>query len=139
MKHNVALLLMVAGCGVSSLAAAEMAFVAKGRIEAACADNGKWKRGDGYVMSTGRHYLYANRGLGPGNFLVRARLSLERLDGTADPGEIRSDTWRVDGTFESGYGYGLSHNPSGASILLFHGSGWNWSSVSFKDSAMKHH
>jgi hypothetical protein len=60
----------------------------------------------------------------------------QRLDGAADPGNIRSDTWRVAGTFESGYGYGLSRNPSGASILLIHGSGWNWSSVSFKDSAV---
>ena len=59
----------------------------------------------------------------------------QRLDGMAEPGEIRSDIWRVAGTFESGYGYGLSRNPSGTSILLIHGSGWNWSSVSFKDSA----
>ncbi len=77
------LLAMSAGFCPSSLPAAEMAFVAKGRIEAACADDGKWKRGDGYVTSTGRHYLYANRGLGSGDFQVRARLSLDRLDGTA--------------------------------------------------------
>jgi hypothetical protein len=59
----------------------------------------------------------------------------QRLNGAADPGEIRSDIWRVDATFESGYGYGLSRNSSGASILLVHGSGWNWSGVSLKDSA----
>jgi len=83
MKHNFAFLLIMAGCDVSSLPAAEMAFVAKGRIEAAHAIDAKWRRGEGCLISTGEHYLYADRGLGPGDFHVRARLSLDQLDGTA--------------------------------------------------------
>ncbi|MGB2957309.1 MAG: hypothetical protein WBD30_00320, partial [Bacteroidota bacterium] len=50
----------------------------------------------------------------------------QKLGSSAEAGEIRSDIWRVDGTFESGYGYGLSRYPSGASIILYYGSGWNW-------------
>ncbi len=83
MKHSIAALLMMAGCGVPSLSAAEMAFVAKGQIEAAHAIEGKWERGEGHLVSTGKHYLYAARGLGAGDFRVQALLSLDRLAGTA--------------------------------------------------------
>jgi len=57
----------------------------------------------------------------------------QKLGSSAEAGEIRSDIWRVGGTYESGYGYGLSSSPSGAAILLYHGSGWNWSDMTFKD------
>ncbi len=60
-----------------------MAFVAEGRIESAHVSEGKWKRGNGYVFSTGTHYLYSTRGLGAGDFTITATVSLEKLERTA--------------------------------------------------------
>ena len=51
-------------------------FVTAGRIESARVDEGKWERGDGYIVSTGMHYLYAGRGLGAGDFTITATVSL---------------------------------------------------------------
>lgn len=112
MKHNIRFLLAVAGCCMSSLPAAEMAFVAKGRIEAAHVIEGKWKRGEGHVVSTGRHYLYAGRGLGAGDFRVRARLSLDRLAGTAAAFVMDGNQFGFEGqhgkTFVQGPQFGKS-------------------------------
>ena len=58
-------------------------FVSAGRIESARVGEGKWERVDGYIVSTGRHYLYAGRGLGAGDFTITATVSLEKLEMTA--------------------------------------------------------
>jgi len=60
-----------------------MTFVENGQIKCAREISQKWTRGDGYLASTGKNYLYAGRGLGSGDFKIAARLSLDQLDGTA--------------------------------------------------------
>lgn len=62
---------------------AELEVVARGEWKAATAVKGRWETGDGCLVSSGSHYLFANRGIGPGDFVVRARLSLDALEGTA--------------------------------------------------------
>ena len=58
-------------------------FATVGRIESARVDEGKWEHGDGYIVSTGMHYLYAGRGLGAGDFTITATVCLEKLEKTA--------------------------------------------------------
>ena len=58
-------------------------FVTAGQIESARVDEGKWERGDGFIVSTGRHYLYAGHGLGEGDFTITANVCLEKLERSA--------------------------------------------------------
>lgn len=59
-------------------------FVANGKIEAAIQSGRAWKEGDGYVSNRGRgNYLYAAKGLGKGDFTIRVRLAIERIEQTA--------------------------------------------------------
>ncbi|MCP4173666.1 MAG: exo-alpha-sialidase [Fuerstiella sp.] len=74
---------MVLSSGAMSSPAAELAVIAKGRMKAATAVNGKWEPGEKCIVSTGTHYLFADRGIGAGDFKVRARLSLDALNGSA--------------------------------------------------------
>ena len=62
---------------------ADLAVITKGRMKAATAVSGKWKASDQSIVSTGTHYLFANQGLGPGDFKVRVRLSLEAFNRSA--------------------------------------------------------
>jgi hypothetical protein len=44
----------------------------------------KWEPGNGYMECSGAHnYLYADREIGPGDFHIRARISLQQLDRTS--------------------------------------------------------
>ncbi len=63
--------------------AADLQIVACGELKNAGIVEGRWTREEGHLVSTGRHYLYATRGLGAGDFRIRARLSLDRLERTA--------------------------------------------------------
>ena len=74
---------MVLSSGAMSSPAAELAVIANGRMKAATAVNGKWEPGEKCIVSTGTHYLFADRGIGAGDFKVRARLSLDALNGSA--------------------------------------------------------
>ena len=69
-------------CGFHG-SAASLEIVRSGRILAGTVAPGKWDFGNGYLESTGTHYLFANRGLGSGDFRIRARISLEAFNGSA--------------------------------------------------------
>ena len=58
--------------------------VSKGKPVCVHEAGNPWRREDGYLEGTGvGNLLHADRSLGSGDFLVRARLSLEKLDGMA--------------------------------------------------------
>jgi len=86
-KYLVALLIgvsfMVAGASQQSSERSTANIVTAGKIETAYVDAGKWNSGDGYIVSTGMHYLTAGCGIGAGDFTVAATISLEKLDKTA--------------------------------------------------------
>ncbi|MDA9922891.1 glycoside hydrolase [Verrucomicrobiales bacterium] len=54
-----------------------------GKIEAATAVTKRWETRENHIVSMGTHYLFANCGIGPGDFVVRIRLSLDELNGSA--------------------------------------------------------
>ncbi|MBN2294746.1 MAG: exo-alpha-sialidase, partial [Pirellulales bacterium] len=59
-------------------------FVKNGKRRAVRAVGGDWKRADGYLEGSGQGlYLYAGMELGPGDFHIRSRISVEKLNGTA--------------------------------------------------------
>ena len=59
-------------------------FVREGEVLAAKEVGKAWTQGDGFLSSQGTgNYLFAGRGLGPGDVSVRARLVLEQLNHTA--------------------------------------------------------
>lgn len=74
---------MVAGFSHQTRDSATANIVTAGQIEMARVDEGKWKPGDGYIVSTGMHYLYANCGLCAGDFTITATVCLEKLAKTA--------------------------------------------------------
>ena len=74
---------MVAGFSHHTRDSATANIVSAGQIEMARVDEGKWKPGDGYIVSTGMHYLYANCGLCVGDFTITATVCLEKLAKTA--------------------------------------------------------
>ena len=68
-------------CGT---AAEEAVFVEKGNARSVFEVGSKWKSKKGSMAGGGMgNYLVAERAVGTGEFRIRARLSLERLDGTA--------------------------------------------------------
>lgn len=81
-RTGMALFLFAAIPGVPA-AGEELQVVAGGEWKAATAVTGRWDAGDRCLVSTGSHYLFANRGIGPGDFEVRVRLSLDALNGSA--------------------------------------------------------
>ena len=72
-------------CGAAALAAsqadgARAVFVAKGVPKLAMESGGKWTRGDGYLEATGKApKLYAGKGIGTGDFHIKARLRILKL------------------------------------------------------------
>ncbi|MCY2995935.1 MAG: hypothetical protein NTY19_50005 [Planctomycetota bacterium] len=59
-------------------------FVSQGGPLSVCEAGNPWRRGEDYLESTGvGNLLHADRSLGSDDFLVQARVSLEKLDGTA--------------------------------------------------------
>lgn len=77
------LVLSVVNLTTISAFAAELVVVARGRMQAAVALTEKWKASDHYLESTGAHYLFAGKGIGQGDFDIRARLSLDAFSGSA--------------------------------------------------------
>jgi len=61
----------------------ELRIVDGGSLRNGSVVEGKWTEEGNSLVSSGRHHLYAARGLGAGDFRIRARLSLDRLDRTA--------------------------------------------------------
>ena len=94
MRLAIALLLL---CGLHG-SAASLEIVQEGRIQAGKMAPGKWDVGEGFIESTGTHYLYANRGLGPGDFRVRARISLEAFNGSAAAFILGPDKFGFEGS-----------------------------------------
>ncbi|MFT6617239.1 MAG: hypothetical protein ACJASX_000121 [Limisphaerales bacterium] len=89
-------LLLLIGGG-PSLSAAELTVIGDGRIKAATSVAGRWLDGDGCIYSSGTHYLFADQGLGPGDFTVRARLSLDELNGSAAAFVLDNDKFGFEG------------------------------------------
>ena len=84
--------------GTSGAPAAELAVISNGQIKSATGLLSRWTDGDGFVESTGTHYLFAKRGLGPGDFTVRARLSLAALNGSAAAFIMGPDKFGFEGS-----------------------------------------
>ena len=79
-------------------AAAEAVFVEKGQAKSVHQVGRKWTRGAGYLQVSGRgNYLQAGRALGKGDFRVRVRLSLAKLNGTAASFMLGGDHFGFDG------------------------------------------
>lgn len=84
MKISPITALLFTGLFTSATAAEQLAVVRDGTPAAARAAGGPWKETDAGLAAAGENrYLRAGTGLGAGDFRVTARLSLERLDGTA--------------------------------------------------------
>ena len=67
----------------TALAADRLSVISNGKMNAVTAVENRWQTVDQCIVSTGTHYLFANRGIGPGDFRVRVRLSLDALSGSA--------------------------------------------------------
>ena len=97
-------------------------FVAKGEAQLAHEVGKTWTRGAGYLECSGmRHYLYAGKALGPGDFQVRARLSLEKLDDTAASVELGESHFGFDGGGKKLFGSGPLFGK-----LVFFGDATEW-------------
>ena len=84
--HGIALkpLLLLACVAAHGVCAEQMAFVERGKAKAVRTIGNAWTRGKGCLECAGTgNFLLATRALGAGDFAVRVRLSLARLDGTA--------------------------------------------------------
>ncbi len=57
--------------------------VQKGKALAVEERDGDWTQGDGFVHNSGQMYLMSTQSLGPGDFRVRAQLSIHDLEGSA--------------------------------------------------------
>ena len=82
MKQRALILILLAHVAFRSNAA-DLQIVKQGELKNASVAVGKWVKREGSQVATGRHYLYATRGLSAGDFRIRARLSLDRLERTA--------------------------------------------------------
>lgn len=89
------LLLVLSSLAVS---AAELAVIKAGQIKSATGLLSRWTDGNGYIESTGTHYLFAKKGIGPGDFTVRARLSLAALNGSAAAFILGPDKFGFEGS-----------------------------------------
>lgn len=95
-----AICLAVLACSGAPLLAAELSIISEGRMESAQAMKGQWLEGRDQIYSTGRHYLFANHGLGKGGFTIRARLSLDELDRTAAAFTIDGNQFGFEGAHQ---------------------------------------
>jgi sialidase-1 len=76
----------------------EATFVTKGEAKKVTEMGEKWRKGKGCLEGAGRRApLYAGKALGPRDFHVRARLSLEKLAGTGAAFLIGGDVFGFDG------------------------------------------
>ena len=78
--------------------AAELQVIKRGHFEAATAIANRWEKGDGCIYSTGSHYLFANKGLGSGDFKIRARLSLDAFNGSAAAFVLNNNKFGFEGS-----------------------------------------
>ena len=80
------------------VAAADAIFVVEGKPRAVRSFGQPWQQGDGYLECTGEgNYLFGLKTVGPGDFRIVARLSLERVDGTAASLLIGENHFGFDG------------------------------------------
>jgi len=114
-------------------AAEEAVFVENGRPNAVHEVGRRWKRGGGYLECSGMgNFLYAAGAPGTGDFHVRARLSLDRLNATAASfvlGEAnfgfdgRGKTWskpKPTALIHPDAPPMLFHHPDGKTLIAFH-------------------
>ena len=74
------------------------AFVDKGAARSVREVGATWQRGDGYLQAEGMfNYLVGGKSLGKGDFTIRAKLSLDRLDATAAALAIGAGNFGFDG------------------------------------------
>ena len=97
MKLRTVLVLLAVKLTTMSAQAAELVVIAKGRMEAAAAVAEKWTANDKYIESTGAHYLFADKGIGQGDFEIRARLSLDAFNGSAAAFVLGNDKFGFEG------------------------------------------
>ena len=84
MKYSIIAITVALGAATIVSADAEhLSVINQGKIKAATAVTERWEVGENNIVSTGTHYLFANRGIGPGDFEVRVRLSLDEFNGSA--------------------------------------------------------
>ncbi len=115
MKLRSVLVLFVVKLTTMSAPAAELVVVAKGRMEAAVAVAEKWKANDNYIESTGAHYLFAEKGIGQGDFQIRARLSLDAFNGSAAAFVLGNNKFGFEGKHRRMYVQGPNF-PDGKTI-----------------------
>lgn len=89
---------MLLGLVAHNLSAARLAIVQAGQIKSATGLLGRWTSGNGFIESTGTHYLFAKKGIGPGDFTVRARVSLAALSGSAAAFIMGPDKFGFEGS-----------------------------------------
>jgi hypothetical protein len=100
MKIRRLCVVLIAGVWLSSATAtaAELVIVENGRAKAVDEVGQRWSPKDGYLECFGPHsFLVAKRTLGAGDFRIRARLSLEKIENTAASLVINGNHFGFDG------------------------------------------
>lgn len=99
MVTGYAMLLACSGVlAANELAADEAVFVEKGKAIAIRQVGAKWEEEDGGLLCGGKdNYLVAGKAVGEGDFTIRARVSLEQLNGTAASLVIGGNHFGFDG------------------------------------------
>lgn len=97
-KHLSVTCLMAVVVANASVAAEEAVFVEKGNARSVREIGNKWTSEKGSLVCSGKgNCLIAAKAVGAGDFQVRARLSLDRLDGTAASLMIGGNHFGFDG------------------------------------------
>ena len=79
--------------GPARAGAEKIAFVKDGQPLAVREDGGGWESGDGFLHNQGEgEYLHAERAVGPGDFHISVKISLQKLDHTAASFAINEDS-----------------------------------------------
>ena len=88
---------LLAAIAVGSADSAGEDFVSEGRSLAARQQGERWETGKGFIQRSGEwSYLFADALLGPGDFHVRARLSIQQLNQTAATFELGKHAFCFD-------------------------------------------
>ncbi len=106
-----------------SAGAAEAVFVDGGEAQGTRIEGKAWKQGEGYLECTGvNNFLFAGRSLGPGDFHVRATLSLTTFEHTAATFMLDGDHFGFDASdaqfFVQGPKYGKTRMVGDASAFI---------------------
>ncbi|MCY2995586.1 MAG: hypothetical protein NTY19_48210 [Planctomycetota bacterium] len=101
--YPLAIRVTVGPCAIRVSAADTTLVVSQGKPWYVYEAGNPWRRGYGYMEGTGvGNLLHADGSLGSGDFLVQARLSLEKVEGTAASLVLGDNHFGFDGSDRAG-------------------------------------